>query len=512
MLYRHHGARRATVVVKATFALVQDCPAALVEPVPLVRDELRFEDNPMRSVRASERSGPPTVPLVDVTLIGHAGAPEGRPAQAVAVRLSLHRGAPLLDRTVHVFGDCSVAEPLRVTPFERLPLRYERAYGGLSFEANPIGRGAGREAVALPNLVLDPRDPRSVAGFGPISRYAVARRRLLGDAERARWRPGSRAPRALRLGLLPGPRPRINGSRSSTATSGSSSTGCTRACRACSRSSPGSARRRAPMEPAARARSSSSPTPWPSTPMRSAARSPGGARCPSRRAEASLAGLHVVAALVRPGTAVVWPDASELVQPLPGAPVAIAAPGKTLLARTVDDWSARAASAPQAAPPPLPAPPPVPVPAPAPAIVVAPMPAIAPAPASIVDVQAPDRPRPSSRRGARPHALEAPGPLVRRFRAARTACASRGATARSGTSPSNRAWCTASAASPAKARSATIPVVPEVASRFAARLRHDGVRFRIERRPECSVPLTLFSAPAPSSAARPRRWCTGCRL
>jgi hypothetical protein len=58
-----------------------------------------------------------------------------------------------------------------------MPLTYERAYGGIGFQDNPLGRGAGG-SDERPNL-RDPRDPQRVACFAPISPSWPARKRLL---------------------------------------------------------------------------------------------------------------------------------------------------------------------------------------------------------------------------------------------------------------------------------------------------------------------------------------------
>ncbi len=49
-----------------------------------------------------------------------------------------------------------------------MPLVYERAFGGAGVWQNPAGIG-GPMSTVLPNIV-DPKDPRKVAGFGPIAR------------------------------------------------------------------------------------------------------------------------------------------------------------------------------------------------------------------------------------------------------------------------------------------------------------------------------------------------------
>src|SRR5262249_29816210 len=85
------------------------------------------------------------------------------------VRLGLAReGRPLLDKTVHVFGDAK-------QPFAKMPLTYERALGGPG-APNPVGRE--------PPNVVDPKDPRRFAGFAPISRLWPVRKQLVQGLDR----------------------------------------------------------------------------------------------------------------------------------------------------------------------------------------------------------------------------------------------------------------------------------------------------------------------------------------
>lgn len=115
-------------------------------------------------------------PATDVILVGDAFAPGGRPATQCGVTV---RVGPLR-KTLLVFGDRVWRSGLggqRATapePFTRMPLTYERAYGGVHerrnepalFEPrNPVGRGfrgargAGDiEGTALPNIE-DPSNP-----------------------------------------------------------------------------------------------------------------------------------------------------------------------------------------------------------------------------------------------------------------------------------------------------------------------------------------------------------------
>ncbi|WP_050431825.1 DUF2169 family type VI secretion system accessory protein [Chondromyces crocatus] len=177
-LWRAAGALRATVFVKATFAMADGRDAWPIKPQDLVREDRHREGDPGRSlVEAMETA--PFLSSAGVLVEGHAYAPPGQTATAVMARLSVFRDVRLLEKTVYVYGDraSGTASP---QPFRQMPLVYERAYGGPGFPDNPVGVGLPGTA-GLPNLV-DPADPRRPAGFGPLSPRWGQRTRLLGPS------------------------------------------------------------------------------------------------------------------------------------------------------------------------------------------------------------------------------------------------------------------------------------------------------------------------------------------
>lgn len=178
------GSCFASVIVKATFGLVHGGPARLIAPVGLARSDKHHDGSPASSLEEASEIAP-YLPCGGVTLRGHAHAPSGKTVPAMSVRLAIYRDRPLIEKTLHVFGDRtrtsqSSSNPV---PFQRVPIVYERAFGGSSVDENPVGVGADPAGRSLPNIV-DPTDPRRPAGFGPISRYWGSRKRLLGGAER----------------------------------------------------------------------------------------------------------------------------------------------------------------------------------------------------------------------------------------------------------------------------------------------------------------------------------------
>lgn len=182
VLWRSSGALRATVIVKITLGLVHERTAWPTTPLDLVLEDRRRDANPQSSlVEAAEVA--PYLPNAGVILFANAYAPQGRPAPALSARLALFRERSLIDKTVHVFGERAANAPQHPRPFERVPLVYERTWGGPSSEDNPVGVPAG--ASTLPSI-CDPTNPTRPVGFGPISRQWPHRKRLVGGTDLSR--------------------------------------------------------------------------------------------------------------------------------------------------------------------------------------------------------------------------------------------------------------------------------------------------------------------------------------
>jgi hypothetical protein len=168
-------------IVKATYAIDSSGELDLCEEQPPVDFSGRWEGDPAVSSIRYEPETAFTKPGTDVVLIGHAHARHPRTTElAVAVAVGPLR------KTVHVFGDRNwekrmlrprISEP---QSFERIPLIWERAYGGWDRThedparhgwepRNPVGvgfhakKGEFIDGSPLPNLE-DPTDP--------VTRYA----------------------------------------------------------------------------------------------------------------------------------------------------------------------------------------------------------------------------------------------------------------------------------------------------------------------------------------------------
>lgn len=211
------GIESLFTVVKGTFALDRldagGVPARADEQVPPTLADEHHGRPGESSIRA-----PSDVALVkpatDVLLTGSAYAPGGRPVTWMDVTLS----AGPLAKTVRVFGDRVWRDGATVTatapaPFERMPLVWERAYGGTDQAAghprgeprNPVGAGFRApdgekrlDGLPLPNLedpgepVLDWKDAPPPAAFAPVAPHWLPRRAFAGTYDEA-WQSG-RAP------------------------------------------------------------------------------------------------------------------------------------------------------------------------------------------------------------------------------------------------------------------------------------------------------------------------------
>lgn len=194
-------------VVKGTFDLENGLsPAA--EQVPVVLAAEHYGDPAASSIRV-----PSDVSLIkpgtDVLLLGHAYGPGGRPTTYVDVTLMV---GPV-QRVVRVFGDrfwvasAAGAYASPPEPFERMPLVWERAFGGTDRVGsevhgdprNPVGTGYRApdseiplDGFRLPNLE-DPYEPitswkqrPAPACFAPVAPQWEPRRSYAGTYDE-RW-------------------------------------------------------------------------------------------------------------------------------------------------------------------------------------------------------------------------------------------------------------------------------------------------------------------------------------
>jgi hypothetical protein len=163
------------IVMAATFAAPPGAGLRLAEEPSPIRTADEPRGDPAASSTTYESDVALAKPFVDVLAIGHAYAPPGTAANQVAVRIQVGD----VNKTLLVTGDRGRLGG--VQPFERMPIIYERAFGGTNDQGevdprNPIGvgyRGARSSDpdvhTVAPNIAY-PNQDREPAGFGALGR------------------------------------------------------------------------------------------------------------------------------------------------------------------------------------------------------------------------------------------------------------------------------------------------------------------------------------------------------
>jgi hypothetical protein len=184
-----NGAEVWIVAVKATYLVGPDGATEIAEEQPPVTLAPSFRGDPAASSLLYDSDLYHTKPTTEVLLHGHAYAPGGTATTQVDVMMQV---GPI-KKTLRVTGDRvwqigAVASHISAPkPFEKMPLTYERAYGGRDESdpknptwdtRNPIGVGFRiLDGTPLPNV----EDPNHLiglwsrqsqpAGFGPIASH-----------------------------------------------------------------------------------------------------------------------------------------------------------------------------------------------------------------------------------------------------------------------------------------------------------------------------------------------------
>jgi hypothetical protein len=206
------GREHVLVVAKATFEVRDDGSCALAaKQQPMTYADEAFGEPGLSSVRY-ESDFALRKRRCDVVMNAHAHAPGGTPAAEVDVGLLF---GPIL-KTARVFGDriwkprlLAGFAPSDPVPFKKLPIRYERAFGGADRshpdekkhvvdERNTVGRGLyvrneSAHGGVLPNvenprgLVASPFDRPAPVGFGFLARHVPPRRGYAGTYDE-KWK------------------------------------------------------------------------------------------------------------------------------------------------------------------------------------------------------------------------------------------------------------------------------------------------------------------------------------
>lgn len=191
------GREHLVVVIKGTFEFPRrdEAPRLAEDQLSLVTADT-FSGEPGASAPVFETDYVPWKPRCDVLLHGSAHAPEGRPAARVPVGLQVAG----MTKHLTVVGERTwqagliAISPGPPRPFTRLPITYDRAFGGIddfhpdaskhaAYMANPVGKGYHRKLKAtlidgtpMPNteapdhpVKMPNRDYRPMA-FGPLGR------------------------------------------------------------------------------------------------------------------------------------------------------------------------------------------------------------------------------------------------------------------------------------------------------------------------------------------------------
>jgi hypothetical protein len=194
------------VVVSATFEALPGKPLRLADEQQPVRDADQYFGEPGLSSVRYEGEIATEKPFVDLLINGYALAPPGRKVGTLTVGVSVGE----LRKTLQVSGDRFWRTGLRgmgpssPKPFERMPIIYERAFGGVDDRGtdrarqvsdlrNPVGVGlegapSRRPDIAteVPNieypsqLIESQHDRPEPAGFGVVGRNTMPRRGFAG--------------------------------------------------------------------------------------------------------------------------------------------------------------------------------------------------------------------------------------------------------------------------------------------------------------------------------------------
>jgi len=200
-----NGSEIWLVAVKCTFDINPDGSTTVSAPQPPVLRAPEYIGEPVNSSMKYDADLVLTKRTTDITAIGHAYAPGGTPVSEMEVGFRVGS----VQKVLRVTGDriWRTGGPSSPEPFTKMPIVYERAFGGVDRKSsnperdwdwrNPIGTGfaVSRDnlvGVALPNIeypdqpVRGWKDRPRPAGFGPIGSHWQPRVKFAGTYD-DRW-------------------------------------------------------------------------------------------------------------------------------------------------------------------------------------------------------------------------------------------------------------------------------------------------------------------------------------
>lgn len=192
-----------TLIVRGTFSLPALGPAIARpkdEQKPLRGDEPHLDDLGRSLAYATDLVAMKPRGEVLVHATCHTPDDRPRPSHEVAIQVGpIQKTLRVTGPRVFVEGLMGRLGPGRTAPFTAIPIRWELAFGGMSFLQNPLGRGMepipddeGRPIPYLPCIeypesrMTDPKDRPVPAGFGPIAPSWLSRSKLQGTRNQ-RW-------------------------------------------------------------------------------------------------------------------------------------------------------------------------------------------------------------------------------------------------------------------------------------------------------------------------------------
>lgn len=189
------------VLIKATLRLRANQNAVIAEAqLPLIFGD-EFNDPEKGGSVKFESDIAPFKPRADIALVGHAYAPGGKPVanMRAALRIGEIKKDVIVIGDRHWLNQGGLAVASKPKPFTRMPLIYERAFGGIDednggvCQENPFGRGFTadkvkkvRDGLPLPNIedvnrvISSWTDRPRPAGFGFWGKSWQPRAKYLG--------------------------------------------------------------------------------------------------------------------------------------------------------------------------------------------------------------------------------------------------------------------------------------------------------------------------------------------